>query len=963
MKRISILLSLLLCGVISTISAQTVVTMGGSTTSVTGCNFVIYDHGGQNGDYGPYRNDILTIHSNSSTTSNVQLSLQVNNTDISSTDTLYIYDGDSDVDSLLIAAVNSSTLTGIGNEIIFTATIQNPTGALTLKFVSDSIENGSGFIINSTCVQACQRVGIEIDSVLSSHVPHLDDDGFYYVDLCGHDTLHMVLHGLFLDNDYNYHQDDANTTFKWDLGVEYLEGVGMNVLDYFFEHGRGYDVAISNVDSAGCENMNPTIFRIRTSDNPIKHVHPLPPMCTGDEITITASYSNLSVLQYDSIYSEQLTTLAVLDTVFIPDGVMCNGICAFESPVTFTAFAPSATIQSADDIWYVRAKLEHTYIGDIYIALTCPPDPVTGVRRSASILKKYGNSTSTDCTGYIPQNGYGWNASATSASTDFGAALHNDNSNNKCDPNSNPMGTPWNYCWSNNTTNGYQYANGQGYVYETVNQNHHLNGSVDSSNMVTMTNIYHPDESFASLIGCPMNGTWSITVVDSWYGDNGYITEWEMALDPSLVPQDWSYTVFVDTVYLTGPGADGTSVIPTESGTIPYVAHVIDDLGCMYDTTLTLEVIEKPHPDLGPDRNICHGELYELNCGYDQPYTSLVWNTGEQTPDIYLSSSGEYSVRVTVANEDGLECTGTDTVNIVTMPKPIPDFYASDTAGCAPLSIHMNNTTVATGSATMTYQWVCYDENGIAVFSSDKESPDFTLDREGAYTIFLRATTSDGCQDSLTKYDYIRVNYQPAAEFDAIPEVALWSETNGSILFQVQGDTLAFGQSMGFSWDFGDDTPLDSSSYTIEHSYSSWGDYDVTLSMFTPEGCNSSITHTISLEADLVFPNVITPNGDGVNDVFAIGNLNTSMNSLDPDKYRSNELTIYDRWGKQVYHAENYDTFMDMTGERGEGIIIGEKVFDAAKVTDGSYFYTFYYKGKFKTVNYHGTLQIIRDRK
>lgn len=963
MKRISILLSLLLCGVISTISAQTVVTMGGSTTSVTGCNFVIYDHGGQNGDYGPYRNDILTIHSNSSTTSNVQLSLQVNNTDISSTDTLYIYDGDSDVDSLLIAAVNSSTLTGIGNEIIFTATIQNPTGALTLKFVSDSIENGSGFIINSTCVQACQRVGIEIDSVLSSHVPHLDDDGFYYVDLCGHDTLHMVLHGLFLDNDYNYHQDDANTTFKWDLGVEYLEGVGMNVLDYFFEHGRGYDVAISNVDSAGCENMNPTIFRIRTSDNPIKHVHPLPPMCTGDEITITASYSNLSVLQYDSIYSEQLTTLAVLDTVFIPDGVMCNGICAFESPVTFTAFAPSATIQSADDIWYVRAKLEHTYIGDIYIALTCPPDPVTGVRRSASILKKYGNSTSTDCTGYIPQNGYGWNASATSASTDFGAALHNDNSNNKCDPNSNPMGTPWNYCWSNNTSNGYQYANGQGYVYETVNQNHHLNGSVDSSNMVTMTNIYHPDESFASLIGCPMNGTWSITVVDSWYGDNGYITEWEMALDPSLVPQDWSYTVFVDTVYLTGPGADGTSVIPTESGTIPYVAHVIDDLGCMYDTTLTLEVIEKPHPDLGPDRNICHGELYELNCGYDQPYTSLVWNTGEQTPDIYLSSSGEYSVRVTVANEDGLECTGSDTVNIVTMPKPIPDFYASDTAGCAPLSIHMNNTTVATGSATMTYQWVCYDENGIAVFSSDKESPDYTLDREGAYTIFLRATTSDGCQDSLTKYDYIRVNYQPAAEFDAIPEVALWSETNGSILFQVQGDTLAFGQSMGFSWDFGDDTPLDSSSYTIEHSYSSWGDYDVTLSMFTPEGCNSSITHTISLEADLVFPNVITPNGDGVNDVFAIGNLNTSMNSLDPDKYRSNELTIYDRWGKQVYHAENYDTFMDMTGERGEGIIIGEKVFDAAKVTDGSYFYTFYYKGKFKTVNYHGTLQIIRDRK
>ncbi len=952
---------MLLSGVIGTISAQTVITMGGSQTDVTGCNFVIYDHGGENGDYGPYRNDLLTIHSNNPTMSNVQIKVYVNDMDVHLTDTLYIYDGDSDADSLLLAAINSSVLVGLGNEILFTATIQNPTGALTLKFVSDSTDNGAGYHIESSCVQACQRVGIEIDSVLSSHYPHLDDDGFYYVDLCGHDTLHMVLHGLFPDNDYNYHQDDANTLFQWDLGVEYLEGVGLNTIDYYFEHGRGYDIALSNVDSAGCENLNPTVFRIRTSDNPIKHVAKLPPMCSGDEITITASYSNLSVLQYDSIYSEQLTTLAVLDTVFIPDGVMCNNICAFESPVTFTAFAPSATIQSADDIWYVRAKLEHTFIGDIYVALTCPPDPVTGIRKSAKILKKYGNSTTTQCSSLVPANGWGWNVtSGVGSGTDFGDALHTDNGDD-CNPATNPMGTPWNYCWSNNTTNGYQYANGQGYVYETVNQGHHKSGSVDSSNMTNMTNIYHPDESFASLIGCPMNGTWSITVIDAWYGDNGYITEWEMALDPSLVPQDWSYTVFVDTVFVTGPGADGSTVIPESSGEIPYIVHVIDDLGCEYDTTLVLDVIERPQPNLGDDITICHGDLYQLHSNYDHQYSSLIWNTGEHTPDIYLSSAGEYSVYITVTHEDGLECSGSDTVNVSIMPKPIPDFLASDTSGCAPLSIHLTNATIATDTTTMAYQWICYDEYGNTIFSSDKAEPDFTIDQDGTYSIFMLATTNMGCTDSITKYNYLKVNYQPAAEFDALPEVALWSETDGTIFFQVQGDTTSFGNSMSFNWDFGDGS-TDSSSFALEHSYSSWGDYDVTLSMFTPEGCNSSITHTVTLEADLVFPNVITPNDDGVNDVFAIGNLNTSMNEFDPDKYRNNELTIYDRWGKQVYHAVNYDTFIDMTGERGDGIIKGEQVFDGSKVSDGSYFYTFYYKGKFKTVNYHGTLQIIRNR-
>ena len=205
------------------------------------------------------------------------------------------------------------------------------------------------------------------------------------------------------------------------------------------------------------------------------------------------------------------------------------------------------------------------------------------------------------------------------------------------------------------------------------------------------------------------------------------------------------------------------------------------------------------------------------------------------------------------------------------------------------------------------------------------------------------------------------MNYQPVAEFEAIPDVSLWSETDGVILFYVMGDTLAFEDNMNILWDFGDGTS-ETSGYSVEHNYSSWGDYVVTLSLSSSDGCSSNIAHTVTLEADLIFPNVITPNGDGVNDVFAIGNLNTSMNAYDPDKYRNNELFIYDRWGKQVYHAINYDTFKDMTGERGDGIIIGEQVFDASKVTDGTYFFTFYYKGKLKTVNYHGTLQVIRER-
>ena len=952
MKRILALLAFIICGVIGIVSAQTVVTMGGSTTDVTGCGFVIYDHGGLQGNYGPNRNDLLTIHSSNPNAACVQIFVVTLDFDIHPSDTLYIYDGLTPDDSLLIGAINNDVMYGVtATNVAFTATVNNPSGAITLRFVSDADSVGSGFVIHTGCVAPCQRVSLEIDSVLSSHYPHLADDGFYYVDLCEHDTLHMVVHGVYQDNDFSYHQDDATTTFTWDLGIETLEGVGMNTLDYYFTTGRGYDIAISNVDSAGCQNYMPEIFRIRTSQNPIRKVSQLPPMCTGDEVTVSSTYSNLSIIQVDSVFSEQLTTLKVTDTIFLPDGVDCGNGCAYTSSVTFTAFAPSATIQSADDILYVRIQLEHSFIGDIYIALSCPNG------QTVKIMNKYGTSGATTCASQIPTP-WGWQVtSGVSSGAYFGVAY---DYSNGCNPNDsqNQMGQTWNYCWSNNTALGYQYANGQGYVYETVNVH---NGRVDSTNTVNMTQVYHPDQPFSQLIGCPMNGTWSIKVIDGWGADNGWLTEWEMALDPSLLPQDWDYTVHPDTMWITGPGAQGAYIIPDQSGQVDYTAHIMDEFGCIYDTLLHIEVVERPHPDLGPDIAICHGELYELDSHYDNPNSTVYWNTGEHTPTIFLTSAGDYAVRVAVTNDDGLTCVGSDTVNVYVSPKPIPEFTASDTAGCAPLAIHFNNNSVTNDTMGMTFRWVIFDENGNIVSTSDKVNPDLQFDNEGHYTVKLVVTTAEGCTDSITKVNYLTINYQPMAEFDALPEVSLWSETNGSIFFQVQGDTLAFGNDMGFYWDFGDGN-IDSSSYAIEHSYSSWGDYDVTLFMFTPEGCNSSITHTVTLEADLIFPNVITPNGDGVNDVFAIGNLNTSMNDYDPDKYRNNELTIYDRWGKQVYHALNYDTFKDMTGERGDGIIVGDQVFDASKVNDGTYYFTFYYKGKFKTVNYHGTLQIIRDR-
>ncbi|MCQ2280852.1 MAG: gliding motility-associated C-terminal domain-containing protein, partial [Bacteroidales bacterium] len=141
----------------------------------------------------------------------------------------------------------------------------------------------------------------------------------------------------------------------------------------------------------------------------------------------------------------------------------------------------------------------------------------------------------------------------------------------------------------------------------------------------------------------------------------------------------------------------------------------------------------------------------------------------------------------------------------------------------------------------------------------------------------------------------------------------------------------------------------------VQHTYGDWGIYTVTLTVTTDNGCTHTIQDTVVLEPDLAFPNIITPNGDNSNDVFAITNLSTDFDPNDPDGVRSNELFIFDRWGKRVYHAKNYDTY----AKDGE-IHIGTQYFDAQDLSDGVYFYTFHYNGAIRPIDYHGTLSVIR---
>ena len=71
-----------------------------------------------------------------------------------------------------------------------------------------------------------------------------------------------------------------------------------------------------------------------------------------------------------------------------------------------------------------------------------------------------------------------------------------------------------------------------------------------------------------------------------------------------------------------------------------------------------------------------------------------------------------------------------------------------------------------------------------------------------------------------------------------------------------------------------------------------------TLTITTPEGCSSSASVEIIVQKVLIIPNTFTPNGDGVNDTWAVTNL---------ERFPNSTLRIFDRWGQTVLESTNYD--------------------------------------------------------
>ncbi|MBU0488485.1 MAG: gliding motility-associated C-terminal domain-containing protein, partial [Bacteroidetes bacterium] len=678
------------------------------------------------GAYGNNQNFTQTWVS-SSAAPNTHLTAAIAVFDVAAGDTLFIYDGNSTAAPLL-AAINNTNFTAPGK---FRASIYNPTGNLTFVFKSNASGTGSGWDMNISCGRACQQVIVDFGV---GTIPPANSEN--YVDICFGDTVTFVADvsaTAFPDNGVQYTQTGANTTWRWNFGDGTPDQWGQSVTHVFSEI-RGYDIQLSATDVNTCVNLNALLGRVRVSGNPISSVNPLPDVCARtDTLEITVGYDPNSVIGLAPVNAEQASTQGFDSTMFIPDGPNCPVQC-YNTDVTFNAFLPNQTITAGSDVVEICMNMEHSFVGDLEFTIYCP-------NGQSVLLKEYISSGG----GYlgVPYGGTGH------GSYDSG-----------CNPSNNPHGTGWNYCWSELNPN-----------IGTINA-HSSQQTLDSTNTLAHTGNYAPDDPFSGLIGCPLNGTWSIEICDYWSIDNGYIFEWWLALDPSLVPGSWTYDVPIDTIYWSGAyiaatGDSSVFIAPALPGTYEYTLTVVDEFGCSYDTTLSATVKPNPLP-LCNEPSFCLGGSAALNASGAasyrwEPLAGLSSSTGS-TVIANPTTTTTYSLSVVGANG----CTSSSEVLVTVWPLPGVSILPAAPAVCPSFSVDL------TASGAANYSWT-----GSGV--SPTTGSTVTATPAGTTTYNVLGTDGNGC----TGQSSVQVTVYPQPDVTVTPNMAICE--NASAVLQASG--------------------------------------------------------------------------------------------------------------------------------------------------------------------------------
>jgi len=327
----------------------------------------------------------------------------------------------------------------------------------------------------------------------------------------------------------------------------------------------------------------------------------------------------------------------------------------------------------------------------------------------------------------------------------------------------------------------------------------------------------------------------------------------------------------------------------------------------------------------GSNKNICPNTTQTLGgfpsaSGGSSPY-SYNWQ-----PSSYLSSttvsnpsavniSGSIEYTLTVTDKTGATALSTAVFYV----DPINTFNAGiDTGYCIgqQAGVTIGSPGNANNNTNHTFLW--QPSSGL----NDPSSPNPIATNTVTTQYTLTVSNGGVCPDRKTT---VTVNSFQKPYVDASPDTVI--DEGNTITLNATGSVKNYWQ------------PDYHLKYGSTANPDVWPIVTTTYTLYVEDSHHCSNSDTVVIKVingdKLFFYSAFTPNGDGDNDFFYIGNI---------EKYPDNNLKIYNRYGKVVYSATNYNNDWD-------GTYLGNQI------PTGTYFYIFT-DGVDK--KYKGTVTIMR---
>jgi len=353
-------------------------------------------------------------------------------------------------------------------------------------------------------------------------------------------------------------------------------------------------------------------------------------------------------------------------------------------------------------------------------------------------------------------------------------------------------------------------------------------------------------------------------------------------------------------------------------------------------------IIVLPPPSINfiGDTEIC-GQSIDISCQItasdNDTISSISWSNEDQQTigteenlSIFSSLNPPFSEEyyyLNIITENN--CSTQDSIQITFHAIPIINSTYEDLCNGAQISI-VNDITWngnPINNPTLNYTYNMGDGN---IINNANNSIVHSYENSGDYNIQVSVISAAGCLDS----SIIEVNVQdiPQAEIEVETECVM--KANFRSMLELGNFELN-----SLTWNISGFEATTDSIFTQQ--FESPGNYNGILNLTGTNNCSYAFPYSFFIEQsidveDLNVPNVITVNGDGINETLLIDPLNEVCETY--------ELEIFNRWGSMVYQKSSSDIPFNGTNSNGNDLI------------PGVYFYII----KSENVERHGFITLIR---